>query len=94
MSHSEPATGPDHHRRAWMWAALVLLVLVLLLVALVAIAPFEGRPAPQEAEGPWAYLTVFALVFGATVLILIAIAHQSVRSQRAAPPVAFIRGDD
>jgi len=37
---------------------------------------------------------VFALVFGATVLILIAIAHQSVRSQRAAPPVAFIRGDD
>ena len=31
-------------------------------------------------------LGVFALVFGATVLILIAIAHQSVRSQRAAPP--------
>ncbi len=29
---------------------------------------------------------VFALVFGATVLMLIAIAHQSVRSQRAAPP--------
>ncbi|PHK94192.1 monovalent cation/H+ antiporter subunit A [Pseudoroseomonas rhizosphaerae] len=28
---------------------------------------------------------VFALVFGATVLMLIAIAHQSVRSQRAAP---------
>jgi multicomponent K+:H+ antiporter subunit A len=31
-------------------------------------------------------LGVFALVFGATVLMLIAIAHQSVRSQRAAPP--------
>jgi multicomponent K+:H+ antiporter subunit A len=31
-------------------------------------------------------LGVFGLVFGATVLILIAIAHQSVRSQRAAPP--------
>ncbi|TCI00035.1 monovalent cation/H+ antiporter subunit A [Roseococcus sp. SYP-B2431] len=31
-------------------------------------------------------LGVFALVFGATVLILIALAHQSVRSQRAAPP--------
>jgi multicomponent K+:H+ antiporter subunit A len=30
-------------------------------------------------------LGVFSLVFGATVLILIAIAHQSVRSQRAAP---------
>jgi len=29
---------------------------------------------------------VFTLVFGATVLMLIAIAHQSVRSQRAAPP--------
>ncbi|MFB9971236.1 monovalent cation/H+ antiporter subunit A [Pseudoroseomonas cervicalis] len=28
---------------------------------------------------------IFALVFGATVLMLIAIAHQSVRSQRAAP---------
>lgn len=68
MSHSEPATRPDHHRRAWMWAALVLLVLVLLLVALVALAPFEGRPAPQEAEGPWAYLTVFALVFGDAVI--------------------------
>ncbi|MFC3127766.1 hydrogen gas-evolving membrane-bound hydrogenase subunit E, partial [Pseudoroseomonas globiformis] len=33
-------------------------------------------------------LGVFGLVFGATVLILIAIAHQSVRSQRAAPPIA------
>ncbi|MBO1074590.1 monovalent cation/H+ antiporter subunit A [Roseomonas marmotae] len=32
-------------------------------------------------------LGVFALVFGATVLMLIAIAHQSVRSQRTAPPV-------
>ncbi|MDB5376089.1 MAG: monovalent cation/H+ antiporter subunit [Rubritepida sp.] len=31
-------------------------------------------------------LGVFALVFGATVLMLIALAHQSVRSQRAAPP--------
>jgi multicomponent K+:H+ antiporter subunit A len=31
-------------------------------------------------------LGVFALVFGATVLILIALAHQSVRSHRAAPP--------
>jgi multicomponent K+:H+ antiporter subunit A len=31
-------------------------------------------------------LGVFALVFGATVLILIVLAHQSVRSQRAAPP--------
>ncbi len=51
-----------------MWAALALLVLVLLLVALVAIAPFEGRPAPEEAEGPWAYLTVFALVFGDAVI--------------------------
>ncbi|WP_421992596.1 monovalent cation/H+ antiporter subunit A [Roseococcus sp.] len=30
-------------------------------------------------------LGVFALVFGATVLILIVLAHQSVRSQRAAP---------
>jgi multicomponent K+:H+ antiporter subunit A len=40
---------------------------------------------------------VFALVFGATVLILIAIAHQSVRSQRAAPspqPGLTIAGDD
>jgi multicomponent K+:H+ antiporter subunit A len=37
---------------------------------------------------------VFALVFGATVLMLIAIAHQSVRSQRAAPPVAIPGGDD
>jgi membrane-associated protein len=51
-----------------MWAALALVVLVLLLVVLVAVAPFEGRPAPQEAEGPWAYLTVFALVFGDAVI--------------------------
>jgi multicomponent K+:H+ antiporter subunit A len=34
-------------------------------------------------------LGVFALVFGATVLMLIALAHQSVRSQRAAPPPAL-----
>jgi len=33
-------------------------------------------------------LGVFALVFGATVLILIALAHQSIRSHRAAPPPA------
>lgn len=68
MSHSEPATGPGRHRRAWMWAALILTVLVLLLVALVALAPFEGRPAPEEAEGPWAYVTVFALVLGDAVI--------------------------
>jgi multicomponent K+:H+ antiporter subunit A len=38
---------------------------------------------------------VFTLVFGATVLMLIAIAHQSVRSQRAAPPaMAALEGDD
>ncbi|ONG48469.1 monovalent cation/H+ antiporter subunit A [Pseudoroseomonas deserti] len=40
---------------------------------------------------------VFALVFGATVLMLIAIAHQSVRSQRAAPPPppsTALPGDD
>ncbi|WP_419898717.1 monovalent cation/H+ antiporter subunit A [Roseomonas sp. USHLN139] len=40
---------------------------------------------------------VFALVFGATVLMLIAIAHQSVRSQRAAPPPppsSGLPGDD
>ncbi|MBR0645617.1 monovalent cation/H+ antiporter subunit A [Plastoroseomonas hellenica] len=36
---------------------------------------------------------VFALVFGATVLILIAIAHQSVRSQRAAPRLEQPAGD-
>lgn len=36
---------------------------------------------------------VFALVFGATVLILIAIAHQSVRSQRAAPRIEQPAGD-
>jgi multicomponent K+:H+ antiporter subunit A len=30
-------------------------------------------------------LGVFALVFGSTVLILIALAHQSVRSHRATP---------
>jgi membrane-associated protein len=68
MSRSEPATELQRHGRPWMWAALALLVLVLLLAALVAIAPFEGRPAPQEAEGPWAYLTVFALVFGDAVI--------------------------
>ena len=43
-------------------------------------------------------LGVFALVFGSTVLMLIAIAHQSVRSQRAAPPappsLSLDRGDD
>ncbi|KAA2212131.1 monovalent cation/H+ antiporter subunit A [Teichococcus oryzae] len=46
-------------------------------------------------------LGVFCLVFGATVLMLIAIAHQSVRSQRAAPPPvvspslpAMAAGDD
>jgi multicomponent K+:H+ antiporter subunit A len=38
-------------------------------------------------------LGVFALVFGATVLILIAIAHQSVRSQRAAPRIEQPAGD-
>jgi membrane-associated protein len=68
MSHTEPATGRGRHRRAWMWAALALLVLVLLLVALVALAPFEGRPELEEAEGPWAYLTVFALVLGDAVV--------------------------
>ncbi|RAI59530.1 monovalent cation/H+ antiporter subunit A [Roseicella frigidaeris] len=35
-------------------------------------------------------LGVFALVFGATVLILIVLAHQSVRSQRAAPPPPLV----
>ena len=43
-------------------------------------------------------LGVFALVFGATVLMLIAIAHQSVRSPKPAPPVLPTRasagGDD
>jgi multicomponent K+:H+ antiporter subunit A len=43
-------------------------------------------------------LGVFALVFGATVLMLIAIAHQSVRSPKPAPPVlpspAPVGGDD
>lgn len=68
MSHSEPATGPGRHRRAWMWAALALLVLVLLLVALVALAPFEGRPAPEEADGPLPYVAVFALVLGDAII--------------------------
>ena len=51
-----------------MWAGLALTVLVLLLVALVALAPFEGRPAPEEPDGPWAYVTVFALVLGDAVI--------------------------
>ena len=68
MSLSGPGVGPRRHRRAWMWAVLALTALVLLLVALVALAPFEGRPAPEEADGPWPYVAVFALVLGDAII--------------------------
>ena len=52
----------------WVWAALALTALVLLLVGIVALSPFEGHRELEEADGPWAYVAVFGLVFGDGVI--------------------------
>jgi len=65
---STPSESGAHRRRLWLWASLALTALLLLLVAIVVIAPFDGRPAPEEADGPWPYVTVFSLVFGDAVI--------------------------
>ena len=68
MSHPGPGVAPGRHRRAWMWAAVALAALVLLLVAVVVLAPFEGRPALEEADTPWPYVAVFGLVLGDAII--------------------------
>ncbi|MBO1078779.1 monovalent cation/H+ antiporter subunit A [Roseomonas haemaphysalidis] len=96
----------DHlrvHPLRWMGAGLLLAALTG-AGALVAGVPFLTSYFAYADLGWFGKLPVasamlfdigvFALVFGATVLMLIAIAHQSVRSQRAAPPVAQIPGGD
>jgi multicomponent K+:H+ antiporter subunit A len=104
----------DHlrvHPLRWMGAGL-LLAAGTGAAAMVAGRPFLTSYFAYEDLGwlgklPLASavlfdLGVFALVFGATVLMLIAIAHQSVRSPKPArpvlperaPPRAAIAGDD
>jgi membrane-associated protein len=48
---------------------VVLVVAVAALAVFVWLAPFDRQPVELEpADGPWAYLTVFALVFGDGVI--------------------------
>ena len=68
MNRSVPGVAQRRHRRTWMWAAIALTALVLLLVAVVALSPFEGRPALEEADTPWPYVAVFGLVLGDAVI--------------------------
>jgi len=47
---------------------VTLAVLLVLLAVFVWLAPFDRKPVElQPADGPWAYLTVFALVFADAV---------------------------
>lgn len=51
-------------RSRWLWSTLLLVALVGLLVALVDLGPYAGPTELDEADGPWPYVAVFALVFG------------------------------
>jgi membrane protein DedA with SNARE-associated domain len=55
-------------RRVWGWTAGVLVALVALLAVFAWLAPFDRESVElQPADGPWAYITVFALVFADAV---------------------------
>jgi membrane-associated protein len=58
-------------RQAWRWGLLTLLVLVGGLAVLTLLAPFDTQVELEEAEGPWPYVAVFALVLGDAVIAIL-----------------------